>query len=453
MTSMNFWTSLLVVLALSATPAAAQQRAPHAVDPDGVAGWYSAPGATFLISWGPKGGYRLLDFEAARFLVLHRESADLFTVRADGPWKQARVRVHPQSSGDKRGLRIELADQTVIEARAASQYPFDLEEVRVRSSDDVTLGGLLLLPRVRKLVGRTGQPLSPVPIRLPAATVLHGSGDSDRDNMWAFTFAWAMARTGFVTLFLDKRGSGASGGDWRTTGLDGLTDDAVAGIDFLRAHSRVDASRVGVIGLSQGGLVAGLATARRQDLAFAVSVSSAPMPLFRQMRHELAQDLRRASMPEEGIASLLAVSELAAGYSRSHADADWNAYVAALERLRNGPLARAAAAFPARRDDWHWAWWRKVGDNDPLPAWRGFPGAALAVFGEEDESDNVPVETSVRLLNDAWRPERVTNKTIRVFDDRGHTLVDPVRKWIDRDVLAFITEWALRVVGGLDRAQ
>jgi alpha/beta superfamily hydrolase len=449
---MTFLACLLAAVLAHGTPAVAHQAAVPTHDPDRIAGWYAAPGTTFLVGWGPTGGYRLLDFAGARFHALGRESGDLFTVKGDGAWKDARIGVTRRESGARPTLQIALPGGTTIEAGPAAEYPFDVEEVRVPSGG-TTLGGVLLLPRVRKLVGTTGQRLSEVTIRLPAVTVLHGSGESDRDNVWAYTFAWAMARTGFVTLFLDKRGSGASGGDWRTTGLDGLADDAVAGIDRLRAHPRVDAARVGVVGLSQGGLVAALATRARADLAFAISISSAPVPLFVQMRHELTQDLRRASVPEDGIAAILAVADLSAAYSRSQSDADWAAFTSALDGLRGGPLARGAAAFPSSRTDWHWAWWKQVGDVDPLPAWRDFRGAALAVFGADDETDNVPVKGSVALLTDAWQPERATGKVIRVFPDRGHTLVDPARKWIDSQILTLMTEWALGAVGGLDPAR
>lgn len=440
---------LAFALSVPARHLAAGETQAAQSDPLNLAGWYATNAGSFLISIGPKGGYRLLDFQRARFHALKPTSPDQLTVSGDGTWEDARIQIVRKSPVQRPTLTIRPASGPPTTASPAREYPFDLQEVQV-PANGATLGGLLLLPRVRKLIGRSGAPLKDVDLKLPAVTVLHGSGDSDRDNVWAFTFAFTMARAGFVTLFLDKRGSGASSGDWRTVGLDGLADDAIAGLALLRDHHWVDARRVGVLGLSQGGLVAALATARRRDVAFAVSISAAPLPLFVQMRHELTQDLRRAGVPDAGIAAVLAVSDLAAEYSRTLSNPAWSAYTSALEQLRAGAFGKAAAAFPASRSDWHWQWWRLVGDVDPLPAWRDFGSPALAVFGADDEHDNVPVAKSVQLLQETWRPETHPSKVVRVFPARGHTLADPNRRWIDQDILNLIGDWSLHAVGGLD---
>jgi pimeloyl-ACP methyl ester carboxylesterase len=439
----------VLTLGLAAVSALEAGQLSSVRDPDQIAGWYDLAGLQVLVSWGPRDGYRLLDFERARFHRLNRAAGDGYVLSGDGPWRDAKVEVVRDASAGPVSLTLALTTGEVIRAPRAVERSFDVEEASFRSGD-ATLGGPLLVPRVRKLVGKTGRPLTEVPLPLPAVVVLHGSGDSDRDNVWAFTFAQAMARAGFVTLFTDKRGAGASSGDWRRVGLEGLTDDALAGVAFLRHDRRVDPKRVGLIGLSQGGLVAALGVGRDPGLAFAVTVSCGPIPLFTQMQHEMTQELRKLGVPPAGIEAVIGTGQLAAAYSRSPSEAAWTRYEASLAALRAGSLAPAAAGFPSDRGDWRWSWWRAVGDVDPLPAWRQYRGPALALFGEEDEEDNVPVRASVERLHDAWLPEISIHKTIRVFPQRGHTLVDPARGWVDRDILTFMTDWALRAVGGLD---
>jgi len=447
--------SLLAVLVLAAGSAAQMPSAPattpEVATPDraNIAGWYQvAPHEKALVVWGPTGGYRLLDFDAAHF---HRLDAtdDGYRVAGSGPWENAAVTFERDAEGGSAALVLAAGDQAPLRFPRAQEVPFDLQEVRFRNGD-TELAGLLLIPRVRKLVGETGHALHEVPLPLPGVVVIHGSGDSDRDNVWAMTFAQEAARAGFVTLFPDKRGSGASGGDWHTTGLDGLGDDALAGVAFLRNDARVDPGRVGLLGLSQGGVVAPLAAARSDDVAFVVSLSSGAVTLFDAMRHELVQDLKRAGVPAEGIDAITRTGELGLAYSRSLDDAAWDRYTAALATLREGPYADAADALPGSRDDWHWAWWHRVGEVDPLPAWQALDRPALAVFGEDDETDNVPVHESVRRLREALQPETHPQYKIRVYPGLGHTLVDAGRGWVDRGVLSDLAGWLLDAVGGLD---
>ncbi|MGE0354123.1 MAG: alpha/beta hydrolase family protein [Gemmatimonadales bacterium] len=422
-------------------------------DSAGIAGWYDLGAAgRALVTWGARGGYRLLDFDSLHFLSLKSVDQDHYRTGGSGGWADAEVRFDRRTGQGAVAMSIRLPGGEELRGHRAREYPFEQEEVRYRSGS-VTLGGLLMVPRVRKLVGRSSGTLHQVPIGLPAVVILHGSGDSDRDNIWAFTFAQSLARAGLVTLFADKRGCGASGGDWRTVGLDGLVDDALAGIEALRSDPRVDSTRVGLVGLSQGGMVAPLAAARSAHVAFVVSVSSAAVTLFDQMRHEMIQDLHRAGIPPEAIRAIEHVGALAVAYARTLSDDDWKRYQAARADLMSGPLAEAAAGFPESREDWHWQWWKSVGDVDPLPAWEAYSGPSLAIFGEDDEQDNVPVRESVQRLQEAIRPELHPEHLIRVYRGKGHTLADEDRGWVGLDVLADLDAWVLHAVGGLDPAR
>lgn len=82
-------------------------------------------------------------------------------------------------------------------------------------------------------------------------------------------------------------------------------------------------------------------------------------------------------------------------------------------------------------------------DVDPLPAWSRFSGPRLAIFGAEDERDDVPVSASVERLKRIFRQGESSPDAVRVFENRGHTLVDPDRGWIDPDVLKTLTGWIL----------
>jgi hypothetical protein len=105
---------------------------------------------------------------------------------------------------------------------------------------------------------------------LPGLILVPGAGSADRDTL--LPQARALASQGIITLTYDKRADGYS---WRTRDFQALADDAVHAAEALAAQGPVDASRIGILGWSEGGWVAPLAVATRPKMfAYLVLVSA-----------------------------------------------------------------------------------------------------------------------------------------------------------------------------------
>jgi uncharacterized protein len=95
----------------------------------------------------------------------------------------------------------------------------------------------------------------------PAVLMLPGSGQTDRDdsakqlpiNLFPQLVTPLVAQ-GFATFSYDKRGVGASEGDYYSTGFNDNTADAAAAVAWLAQRPEVDASRIFVLGHSEGAL-------------------------------------------------------------------------------------------------------------------------------------------------------------------------------------------------------
>lgn len=121
----------------------------------------------------------------------------------------------------------------------------------------------------------------------PVVLLLHGFTGSRHELPVAETDEGVFSRTarllaaaGYASLRIDFRGSGDSEGKWEDTTFSGQIGDAVAVIDWLKQSDEVDGSKLGIIGWSQGGLVAAHAAAERSpDVDAVVLWAPAVFPL------------------------------------------------------------------------------------------------------------------------------------------------------------------------------
>ena len=150
-------------------------------------------------------------------------------------------------------------------------FPYRTVEVSYpnRGASGVTLAGTLTVP---KGVGR-----------FPVALFITGSGAQDRDEtifghkLFA-VIADALARRGVASLRVDDRGIGKSVGDFAGATTDDFAGDVRAGVTFLRERTEVDPSRIGLIGHSEGGIIAPMVAAGDPDIAFIVLLAGTGVP-------------------------------------------------------------------------------------------------------------------------------------------------------------------------------
>lgn len=310
------------------------------------------------------------------------------------------------------------------------------EEVAYASADGVTLAGLLILPEGEG--------------PFPGAVIIQGSGDSDRTNYWARSIANALAASGVVTLLPDKRGSGLSGGDWRTASFETLAADALAGLRLVAARPEVKRGAVGLVGLSQGGHIAPLAAAASPEVAWVVDVSGAAVSMIEQIRHEMRNTAEQAGLSPGDVERVLEIQHLAERYVES---GEWEPYAVALRQAEGSAIARIAAGFPQTPDSPVWSWARLNGYYDPIPHWAEVRVPILVAYGQEDEKDNVPVAESVRRLRSALAGAGHPDFTIRVFPGSGHGLWEPGHEHrhhpeLRRDFVDLLTRWVRERTAG-----
>lgn len=274
-------------------------------------------------------------------------------------------------------------------------------------SGDVTLAGTIYLPR------GDGP--------FPAAVFVHGSGTQGQHNSLYWAHAKRLARRGIAMLIYDKRGVGASTGDWRQTGFTGLAADAAGGFALLRAHPAIDADRIGFFGVSQGGWVAPMAALETGHAAFMALLSPAPMTAAEQQLFLVRDALERGGAPPAAqddalrlTAQVLDVYRHDAGWDEARAAVAAFAETHGHERWYDAGLLGIQAP-----DEWNWRWLREFMDVDGADLLRRLQ---MPVFVAEGDADRlVPGRASAETVERLARAPG-SDFTVLLVPGAGHTL-------------------------------
>ncbi len=142
-------------------------------------------------------------------------------------------------------------------------FPYQVENVKFDNADhSINFGGTLTFPK------ESGT--------FPAVVLITGSGQEDRDEtVFGHKPFWVIAdylsRNGFAVLRVDDRGIGETTGEIGTSA--DYAQDALAAVAYLKTRKEVNKRKIGLIGHSEGGMIAPLAALASKDVKFMVSLA------------------------------------------------------------------------------------------------------------------------------------------------------------------------------------
>ena len=183
---------------------------------------------------------------------------------ASGHWKQA------GTSFPLDLKKVEKASEVRRPQMPKGPFPYVSEEVAYESrAEGVRIAGTLTLPE------GDGP--------FPAALLISGSGPQDRDETLVghkpfLVLADDLTRRGIAVLRVDDRGFGASTGDHASATTADFAEDVRGGVDFLKGRPKIDPDRIGLIGHSEGGLIAPIVASQSDDVAFIVLMAGPGLP-------------------------------------------------------------------------------------------------------------------------------------------------------------------------------
>jgi dipeptidyl aminopeptidase/acylaminoacyl peptidase len=295
---------------------------------------------------------------------------------------------------------------------APADAPYTAEEVVVKTPAGHTLAGTLTLP---KGASRT-RPVS-------AIVTVTGSGPQDRDENIGLPgfrpfrqLAESLALRGIAVLRMDDRGTGASGGTFKGSTSADFAEDVRAGLAYLRTRPEIRADRLGVLGHSEGALIAPMVADAEPTLRAIVLLAGIAQPgrlaLHFQLKNQIEHNT--ALTPEARDSQIAAIPKR---------------------------IDAMMAADP---------WMKFFLTYDPAPTMRRVKTPVLILTGSRDQQ---AVPEQVPLMEAAFKEGGNKDVTARVVPDVNHLFVQdtdgfppnyaklPPPLMIRADVVTMIGDW------------
>lgn len=149
-------------------------------------------------------------------------------------------------------------------------YPYYSEDVTfVNSKAGITLAGTLTLP------AKEGN--------FPVVVLISGSGPQNRDEELLghkpfLVLSDYLTKNGIAVLRYDDRGIAESKGDFRTATTADFADDAKAAVAYLQTRKEINAKKIGLMGHSEGGVIAPMVASTNKAVAFIVLLAGTGIP-------------------------------------------------------------------------------------------------------------------------------------------------------------------------------
>ncbi len=296
--------------------------------------------------------------------------------------------------------------------------PYDTVEVLFDNTKaGIKLAGTLTLPK------GTGP--------FPSALLITGSGPEDRDEAVFghrpfLVLADHLTRRGIAVLRVDDRGVGGSTGLHSAATSDDFADDVLASVEFLKTRREIDAKKIGLVGHSEGGLIAPIVATRSKDIAFIVMMAGPGIPGDSTLMLQSAAMRRSIGMSEESIAREMTISRrlydrLKAGDSLGVEGAGRELVrlqVAALPGEQRRALGDPDSAGVAAVRQLYSPWMRYFVAYDPRPTLRRVRSPVLAINGSKDLQ--VLPKENLAAIEAAFRAGGLRDFTVKELPGLNH---------------------------------
>ena len=251
-------------------------------------------------------------------------------------------------------------------------YPYREEDVAYENKQaNVRLAGTLTVPEGKG--------------PYPAALLITGSGPQDRDESLMghkpfLVLADYLTRRGIAVLRVDDRGIGKSTGNFAAATTADFATDVQAGVAYLKSRAQIDSKRIGLIGHSEGGVIAPMVAAHDPSIAFIVLMAGSAVPGDQLIVAQVAAIASANGASDENVATTVAEEQKILNIVKGEPDPAEAEKRIRAELAGKVPEGQIAAQIRALLSPWY----RYFLSYDPGPALRQVKCPVLAINGGND---------------------------------------------------------------------
>ncbi len=303
----------------------------------------------------------------------------------------------------------------------------------------------------------------------PAVLLITGSGPQDRDETILrhkpfLAIADRLSRRGVVVLRYDDRGVGGSTGEFGAATTEDFAADARAGVEFLRQRKEVDPNRIGLVGHSEGAIVAAMLAADSREIAFVAMMGGPGIPGEELLYLQGERILRAIGISNSAFIANRELQRAMFAVMKSEPDPSIGAgrirgeITASVERMTEADR-RALGLTPAviegnvRQVQLGYRWMRYFLTLDPRESLRRVVCPVLVLAGAKDLQ--VPSAENIVAIEGALRAGGNTRTTVVCLPDHNHlfqhcatglpTEYGSIEHPISSVALATLSDWIVSV--------
>jgi len=369
---------------------------------------------------------------------------DKLTASYEGAWQQ---------NGDFHGTFSQMGykfplnlSREQIEKESANRpqepqppYPYDVEDIIFSNPDaEIRLAGTLTIPKGKG--------------PFHAVVLVSGSGPQNRDEEILGhkpfkVIADHFTRNGIAVLRYDDRGVGMSEGIFAKATTADFADDAAAAVNYLQ--QREDLDKIGIVGHSEGGMIAPIVAAEDDSVSFIVLMAGPGMKIDQlmqlQFRAAMLQQGMNTENMEKKVASIGRINKII----QQEDDPEKRMTKISAELAESRMPNETDASLKAELATYTTPWWVYFMRYDPTPVLEQVKCPVLAINGDLDYQ--VPAAPNLEGISNSLKRGGNNNVTVQKFEGLNHLFQTAetgagseyaqIEETIAPEVLTTMTKW------------
>jgi len=305
--------------------------------------------------------------------------------------------------------------------------------------------------------------------KFPLIILITGSGRQDRDETIFDHKPFAviadyLTKKGYAVLRVDDRGAGKSTGDFSNSTTADFAQDVEEHIRYAKNLPMIDTNQIGLLGHSEGGLIAPMVAVRNKSVAFVILMAGPGVEIGELMAMQNEMVLKSAGISQEAINAYIPLyKNLMKTIVSINSTQDANAK--AIEIVKNWysntdkNLVKSTTNISSESDINKFAtsmsetlstkWWKYFASYNPQIALQKLKCPVLAINGSSDIQ--VPAEANLKAIEFALKKAGNKKVTTMKFDGLNHLFqkctkctvqeYGELETTIEPEVLEYINNW------------